>query len=1041
MLRRKSSRSTHRRPLGRSKSTSSVVRRRAEPTERDAYIAANLSYYRAHGYHGQATWGNSPIEEAHGLPLRRSNSVNGPLEGPADSIPTRKQSVRFTGPNARPRRQLAARAKPVVRSNRWQGSTGTPGGRDSEHLSLGTSSCQHLVETPYKSRASNSSVICPSGYYLTEPVTLSSVPPFLGYLPKSKSTYTQSMISVQEYDNDNIPAGKPSPLPTRPSAEQSQNQQNEIKRYCIRRSLRAPKSMSYLDFQTTKTLAAGTESKHSDYFLDERTVHSKGSFSHLKSHSSMFFRSKHRQQESSLGLSGSLRDSSDNSAALSPVFSGNILPAAKHTGLRLTARRVSRTVRNKLSRLFGRSKSMDTSGNEMRVDPTHDTDSDSFHHGSGSDTSPIEEASMSRVHSHVPSIHAVPSYQQMRSRQGSLESIQHEESIPPDAKSRVTSWSNSTANTVTSYGANDEHEYQRLSVIKENGTHIPSSSHPVPQRGWNIPLASPAVPGMTVNSQRVYSALMKKLTNTPDQGKERQNHDSTDQLSDESVPFRQSSLDRACPPPWSPPIIRCVSTSDDDVFEDTKEVASLKTLDEEQDIGDDESVCQRSEKPVYKAYPNATAGDGKGLSPDKIPLPDSTSKKTSNHAGRNSAFSPTSDSYLFRASSPYRRAIQRSMKEYQESDHTHAIDTRYLSTLSALSLPTRRPSTVGSERDMRLTYAESFYSFTTEELTVVHPEGTASPPSAGVQHIVAADGTVAAEPPAKVKTTVHGSDVSTACSMEWKTWLSANVSKLETPHDVMKPQYIGQSSNDLLSAGHIRESAEIESPGETPKTAATSTGDYLPADVISPCSIGTRTSSAKTGSPFKLAEQTRGTRGLNRRDNLRIPVSPLASHIPQRRTGHCSTCIPKVDGDTAQTSAECPPGLLKMRSLNTVPTATSQPQLQDGLLWKQYDQENSRHGSMTQSKSTPGLAAATQRTTSGKGGSAEKLGTDVSTSPRTPEGSVAVPNDVSETSKSEWDAQIRGSRRMVDLFLSSRRKAIQGTMSRNGSENFSTAFV
>ncbi|KIE00704.1 hypothetical protein MAJ_03479, partial [Metarhizium majus ARSEF 297] len=1016
MLRRKSSRSTHRHSLGRSKSTSSIARRRADfvvnidaaSAERDAHIAANLSYYRAHGYHRQDTPGEWPSQGSHDLLLRRSNTVNGRLEGPPNGIPKRKQSVRFTGPNARPRRQLAARAKPVVRSNPSKGPTCTTGRQDNGRLSPATSNYTQSIETNYKPRSSNSSVIHTSGYFLTEPADITPMPPFVGSLRKSKSMYSQSMGSVSGYDNDHIRADGLKPLPTTPSTIQFQDRQNQTKRYSIRRSLRAPKSMSYLEFQTIKPLAEGAENKHNGYSLPEKVMHSKGSFRHLKSHSSMFFRSKHRQQESSTGLSRSLRNSSDNSAALSPAFLGNGIPPAKHTGIRFTARRVSKTVRNKLSRLFGRSKSTDTSGNDIAVDASQDTDSDSFHHRT--DTPPIEEASMSRVTSHVPSLHAVPSYQQMRSRQGSLESISHEENMPTDDKSRVTSWTNSSANTVISFGVNEEHEYQRLSIIKENGMHIPSTSR--------IPLANPTIPGMTINSQRVYSALMKKLTNTPSNPDEVQNHESSKQSSAESVPLGHGSGDQGNAQPWSPPIIRCIGTSDDDVFEDTKEV-----------------ITSMSRKSAYKAYPNASAGDGKGLSPAKIPLPESATKQSSIRADRNSTFSPSSDNHLFRTTSPYRRAIQRSMRDYQESDHTHALDTRYLSTLSALSLPSRRPSTVGSERDARLTYAESFYSFTTEELTTVRPDGLASPPLPDVLNAVAGGVAVPVESSSNMETPVRGHDASAASSVEWKAGLSANISKLEKPHTV-HPQCAEQPSGAVLHAGHVRESAEIESPGETPKTAVTGTGEEFPGCVVSLHALGTRPSPpAQTGSPLKSTE---GTAGPNKRDRLHS-ASPSVPSSPLRHTPCSTTSLTKVDNGTTPNLNDCRPGLLRMRSLNTVPTTA--PQSHDGLPWKQCDQENSRTGPPIMSKTTPGLSAIPQRAASGKGSSPGKLGTGASTCPRTPEGSMPVSNSLSETTKSEWDAQIRGSRRMVDLFLSSRRKAIHGTMSRNGSENFSTAFL
>lgn len=1043
MLRRKSSRSTHRRPLGRSKSTSSISRRRNDCVvnihpalaERDAHIAANLSYY--HGQHRHHAVGACSCEGSHCSLLRRSNSVNGRLEGPPNGIPKRKQSVRFTGPNAKPRRQLAARAKPVVLSKRSKAATDGTEGLDNSHLVSDNSNYERSSAVSYTSRNSNYSIIRSGGQYDVESVTLKPVQPFLGSLRKSKSMYSQSAISVPAYDIGPTRSDSLKPLPTTPSIVNNQSQLNDRVQSSIRRSLRAPKSMSYLDFQGSTSLSGGRDNKRNDCLTPDKGIYPKGSFRRLKSHSSVFFRSKHRRHDSSVGLSRSLRNSSDNSAALSSAFSGNTIPGAKHTGIRSTARKVSKTVRNKLGRLFGRSKSTDTGGIETGPNRPLETDSDSFRHLA--DSSPIGEASMCRVASHVPSLHAVPSYQQMRSRQGSFENIPHEENIYEEDKSRITSWTNSTANTVIDYTASDEREYQRLSVIKEHGMHIPSSSHIAAHNDWITPTADSATSGMAITSQRVYSALMKKLNSTAEAVEDAQNYESTNHLPEESVPPRQSSLDQLDLLPWSPPTIRCIGTDDDDVFEDTKETASLKMSETGLHNVDDTPCGNMSRKLSYKAYPNPSAGDGKGMSPNNTPLPSSSSKQQCIRADRNSTFSPSLDNHFFRTTSPYRRALQQSMKEHQESEHTHALDTRYLSTLSALSLPTRRASTVGSERDTRLTYAESFYSFTTDELTTTRPDGIKSPPIPESQNDVVADLPVPVEPPADVTTPVHGRDISAASSVEWKTWLSAHVSKLETPRTEMDSQYPEQPTDVVMSTGHIRENAEIESPGETPMTVATSAGGGFPGDVASPHSIGTRTSSTKgTGSPLKSADKADGKGCIN---TNRSPscVSPAPPPVPCRNVLRSVPSLPKVDGDTAPKLVKLPPGLLRMRSLNTLPS--SAPQSQDGTPWKRCDQENSRTGALTASKSTPGLAAAIQRDPSGKQNSPGKFGTGASTSPRTPEGIAPVSNGLSESTKSEWDAQIRGSRRMVDLFLSSRRKAIQGTMSRNGSENFSTAFL
>ncbi|KAK2594066.1 hypothetical protein QQS21_008215 [Conoideocrella luteorostrata] len=822
-----------------------------------------------------------------------------------------------------------------------------------------------------------------------------------------------------------------------PSDLQMQHRQNQMLQYSIRRSLRAPKSMSCLDYRKTQSLTHDAVSNQNGTINPIRETPLKGSFRRLKSHSSMFFRTKHRQQGGSLETSTSRRNSSDNSAALSSAFSGNTTAAEKPAGIRFTVRRVSRTVRNKLGKLFSQSKNTDTGGNETRTNQLHDTDSDSFRHLT--DTSPAEEASMSKVTSHVPSLHAVPSYQQMRSRQGSLESIQYDENIDLDDKSRITSWTNSTANTVVSYGTSEEREYQRLSVIKENGMHIPSSSH-IGHQEHAASAVDHCVPTFATNSQRVYSALMKKLKNDSNAENNVHKLDSVHVLPDKTVPPRQSSLDRT--EAWSPATVRGIGTDDDDVFEDSREVASPRVDSSSRGSKDEVDGESTSRKSSYKAYPDPTAGDGRGLSPTKIPLPESASKQPSKQTDKNSMFSPSLNNYFFRTTSPYRRALQRSMNEHQDTEHTHALDTRYLSTLSALSLPTRRPSTMGSKRDLRLTYAESFYSFTTDDLTTSCPAGVTSSPvventmeNAESDHL------------SSVPAPLHGHDVSAASSVEWKTWLSAHVSKLETPCTTMASQCTETPGVAMPSPRHVRESAEIESPAEVPQLDAPQAIQASPlgegsGNIKGPYSVGARTLSKKShGMPLKSTMEIVENNGRNGNKISQHSLSSTIPPIPCRNILRAVPSLPNVDSEVASKPGKRTASIPRMRSLNNIPTFV--PLSLDTSYYKRRGQENKRRDALTSSKSTPRLdAAAHQDYLGGKTGSPVKRGINNSpASPHTPDDTAFASDNIQVTAKSDWDAQIRGSRRMVDLFLSSRRRAIQGPMSRNGSENFSAAFM
>ncbi|RYP36722.1 hypothetical protein DL768_010920 [Monosporascus sp. mg162] len=133
---------------------------------------------------------------------------------------------------------------------------------------------------------------------------------------------------------------------------------------------------------------------------------------------------------------------------------------------------------------------------------------------------PTDEGALSHVTSGVPSLYTVPSNQRLRSRQGSLESLRSERKVS-DERSRATSWSNSDISTVTNTNSlKKDWERQRLSIIKENGTHVSSSSakrtpaadHSIQPNISDIPLQQPVPkPVTTMDGQRIYSALMKRV--------------------------------------------------------------------------------------------------------------------------------------------------------------------------------------------------------------------------------------------------------------------------------------------------------------------------------------------------------------------------------------------------------------------------------------------------------------------------------------------------------------------------------------------------
>lgn len=1026
MLRRNSTRGNHKRPLGRSKSTGSIAGRPVgyltgiDPVvaRRDAQIAAHLSFYRSHD--------TSMACASHGELLRRRNSVDDRLMRPPREGVQRTQSVRFAGPNAVPKRQLAARAKPVVlaEGKRVLRQPLEPGARAFDAAAL--TDYERSFAISYLTH--DSTLAHQQGGPLFDN-PLSSNPQCSKSLRKCKSMYAQPCTSTPDYVNGHVRCGSSQGLISTPLTMQSQRKREEMLRISLRHSLRTPRSMNDLGHQQRRMTGSSAEIRQEGFLNSVHDGHAKGSFRRLKSKSSQFFRARQRQHDVSTGTSTSWRMSSDESAAFPLAFSDNAMPPAKRDGIRSTVRKVSRNMRNKLSRLFGRSKDSDTSGTDGVPHHLADTDGESIR--ALSDTPPVEEASVLRVTSRVPSLHAVPSYQQLRSRQGSLESIRYDDHLGSDDRSRITSWTNSTAYTI--HEGSEERECQRLSVIKENGTHTPSSSHIMPCQKLPSPVSIPSANRLKIDSQRVYSALMKKLAS------DRRALETADSC---PVPPRKSSLDQGTSPIWSSRSARCDGTSDDDVFAGSEDASSVRVSSRSPEARKDDENGQKSS---FRAYPAPVAGDGKGLSPAQVALPRSVSKHGDGQAeGGRQPFPLSPNDCYFRTTSPYRRALQRNMQEHQDTEHTRALDTRYWSALSALSLPTRHPSTAGSEKDLRLTYAESFYSFTSEDLTRNYTGGLGSPPALKDRSVEAA-----MDAPATMQHVAHNRGDSTASSVEWKTWLSAHVSEQDSEQAASPSR--DTAGNSQPCAGHVREDAETESPADIHKLEEPCTTPYnvwAEEDGRLVSHVGVVGARIPEGGDQRASATDRSSADKNSYQTMEPPTATPASAVtppvPCRnalRTMPSSSYLNK--GAACRSTKKGSPLLPKMRSLNVMPSPRMQRQDEPYLM--SNDQENEHCGIPSSFGSSPRFAdAACRDAVNTEAGSPVKLGTRSSISaPQTPDEASALPQESEReqgtAARSQWDAQIKGSRRMVDLFLSSRRRAIDGAVSRNVSENSSAA--
>ncbi|KAL7906448.1 hypothetical protein GGI35DRAFT_458157 [Trichoderma velutinum] len=644
----------------------------------------------------------------------------------------------------------------------------------------------------------------------------------------------------------------------------------------------------------------------------------------------------------------------------------------------------------------------------------------------------------------MPSFHAVPPGQQLRSRQGSLGTIEAEDNAPDDDKSRVTSWTDSTADTIANQPRSANWSRQYPTDFQQDGMEATLSSHN------NMPHAGPIV-----NSDRVYSALMKRLRETNGyqnqqlSAEDQKTTDSaeTDSLQSISTIRRQA---RQTTYEGSTHTIRHVQY-EDDIFQDSIEGSATSHYSSEST----KSVIRRRQSSDslhnygHETCPSPGYGEQPGLSPNRHDIKPLAAGETQKPtlSGRSSAFFASPTCHLFRTTSPYRRALQERMKAAQADDQLQTPNAKDLSYLSGISLPTRRPSPEDSDDDVRAAYAESVYSNSSEENAphVYSPESASRSTEYEPVAQVHGDATIFLNTERRqLSPPSHTRDSSSASSVEWKTWLSANVSKLETPPTILKPDFPQEPSSVPQTFSHVREKTEIETEIESdaddyPQVAA---GAGLPhklapsKDSYSPSVL---TAMAREQSYLANPWQPQSTTTTNensppilgvRSKSLCSKVASSVTAKPKLRTipsvPNANTCVANLESLVIEP---------RTSSLNAYSKPFDPVREQSRL----KQRSRTRLGANdTSTKSSPGFTTALERqfgvsrTGSPRVWKAEEPSSEL--------GSEADPG-IDELGRRDFDAQAMGSRRMVDLFLSSRRQRVPGSQTRQSSDSLSAAFV
>ncbi|KAK3336433.1 hypothetical protein B0T19DRAFT_38885 [Cercophora scortea] len=892
MLRRLSVKSKS--DLKRRKSTSSthgVHLEHIDPAvaQRDAQIAACEAYSRAQNRTRSETPLFPPTPES--SPRRRQANSSGiardenktPCHEREHSQDLRhRQSVRFMGPCS-----VQGRSNQGRGTDPRRGSTDldpdTPQERDEydrnslDSYILGNNDKRHSAQQPCRPSRDPPPVPLPriaadyldalvaGDEYYTPEDDIASAPSSFRRLRRSRSMFTsdedddirRSQEGTHSFLSGVLHGSKVAPSFTNRRMLHSDNRDNKPSPTAPQ--LRAPKSMSFL---RTRNIPSGsnTSGDCNNRSLgppeilrlseDNKSHASEQGSPRLLSKPSTFFSSRSRRSEP--GIRKSLRSSSPVGG--SGTANDQTTPLGKEDGLKVKARKVSKSLKTKLKSLFSLAKSEEeppsVPNQHIEAQRTHVTEGFGSLLSSTSEQEPrfaVDWSSIHRVPSKIPSLQTVPA-NLIHSNKGSLESLRSERERKVSDEKSLTSWANSGPSTLTSQQQQQwkEWERQRLSIIKENGTHAPSPSIRRKALGTQLfqhdenALGCPIRPGPVIDSQRVYSALMKRVRETNNQTFQVQGqHDNSGNNHINTLHSMQSEESLGQAPLHTPRAIRCVVLDRDSC--DTPTRASKKSSRAESQVL--QAIQPRTGSPttpgsrkIYFESARICAGNNDGRSAsassnisnlshpcadpftggDRDPTwhvnPVLEAEEQQPHPDQCSALLDTPTAHLFRTASPYRRALQDSIREEEATRKQRRLGSELQTSESGTQIHVVQQSDDNIKTDSESAnyhdYSESVYS-TDEPGDVQYQDTPRAVENPGQPMSSLVDGDGPACSPLTYRPAGYRVD-SSASSIDWKTWLSANVAKLE-PSPTSKPsevEYALPTMPKSFPSGHIRELAQ-----------------------------------------------------------------------------------------------------------------------------------------------------------------------------------------------------------------------------------------
>ena len=804
---------------------------------------------------------------------------------------------------------------------------------------------------------------------------------------------SRSMFSSHRHGDKRTQEGSLTPVSVRPPHPSSirkmaNSDPRDTKASQSSPSLRAPKSMSFL--KNRSTIRSGS-ARHTEDDKDARHAepsHISEDDSHISDRDALRAASKtsslfgSRRQRNETGMRKSLR--SGGSADGGGLFSASPrAPLDKDERFTTKARKASRSLKTKLKNFFSLSKSEDGPAalpiQHIEAQRTHVSEGFGSIRSSSVENVAQDSEDWKAIHhvpSKVPSLHAAPSHL-IRSNKGSLESLASERERKVSDDKSLTSWTNSGPSTLTSQEQQQwrEWERQRLSIIKEIGAHAPSPS--IRRQALESDLFRRAedphgheMAPRHVDSQRIYSALMKRIhdPHVPELGKQGPKQEHKHQypfhpkLSFEAEPDKEatpkaiqdpaSSLFRgACleqPADTPTRVSRHTSQSDAQVLESTafrtgspstptprrahfgfarKQAKGLSAAFKTSIIqpnSHNTSNLQASASDPFQEDSSGTANSAGGYNDEK---------PGSRQDGDSPPFD-TPNAHLFRTTSPYRQTLRNSMEmeKIARSNLGQDFESQYSENETQIHVNINHEVfKAGSGGGDDLDYTESVYS--TDDATPGRAqEGARTTTNSGYSRITNEKADPSPSPPRTYRPAGYRVD-STASSIDWKTWLAANVAKEEqSPHRPSIPsevEYALPSMPKSFYGGHVREAAQIhEEPDDESPELSLEVPTHKPTLPTTPLA--------------------------NVEPNV-VKLSPLQRSV-KRTTPPSNGRLSLLENDSPSGEGGAPP--IPPKSLLR---STPSPMRRSGPNTGSYGHVGHHHVSTASVMSSPGLTAAVQR--------------------------------------------------------------------------------